>query len=180
MSGHTSSTNISPTMPPEKIKGSSARTIIRVDAMTASRTSAMPSMVACFGDLPILRCRSTAWISMIESSTSLPMLRSRPMRVPLLNVMPNGTISRTAMASEVGNVTMAIRVPRHSPRKRTSAIAVKTMATASSCQTFSNKMSTKWALSYEVSNLRPGFSDSSCLTTCMTAGTTWAELAPGF
>ena len=147
ISGQTSSTNMRPTIPPAKISGRSASTIIKVDAMTATRTSAIPSTVACFGVLPIFKCLSTACISMIESSTSLPMLRSKPMSVPLLNVIPKGAMNRTAIAKEVGRVTNAMSVPRHSPKKSIKARPVRMTATPSSCQTLSNRMPTKWALS---------------------------------
>src|SRR5436305_16357 len=60
-------------------------------------------------------------MSMIESSTSRPMQSSSPTSVPLLKVIPSGTIISTAIASEVGSVTIAISLPRHSPRKTSTA-----------------------------------------------------------
>ncbi len=69
------------------------------------------------------------------------------MRVPLLKVIPNGTIISIARPNEVGRVIIAMRVPRHSPRKKITARPVSRTASPSSCQTFSNRMSTKWALS---------------------------------
>jgi len=134
-------------MPPEKSSGERASTIIKVEAMTTTRTSAIPSIVAMRASFPMRRWRSTEWMSMMLSSTRRPIDRSIPIRVPELKVIPKGTIIRMAMASEVGTVTRAIRVPRHSPRKSRTARPVKNTARPNSCQTFWKRMSTKRALS---------------------------------
>ena len=116
--------------------------------MTASRTSAMPSMVA---GLRVLAHPQVALDRVdVDDASRPPAARcesSRPISVPLLNVMPNGTIIRTASASEVGSVIIAMSVPRHSPRKSSTAMPVSRMAMPSSCQTLSNRMLTKCALS---------------------------------
>ncbi len=147
MIGHTSSTNICWTMPPQRSSGASASTSTMVDAMTASRTSAMPSIVAVLGSLPIRMCRSTACISMIESSTSRPIARRSPIRVPELSVIPKDATAEMAIASEMGIVMRAISVPRHSPRNSSTAIAVSRIAIPSSSNMFLNRTFTKWALS---------------------------------
>ena len=78
-------------------------------------------------------------MSMIESSTNRPIESSKPIKVPELKVMPNGTIIKTAKARLVGSVIMAIKVPRHSPRNKSTAMPVSKTAKPSSCHTFSNK-----------------------------------------
>jgi len=57
MSGQTSSTNMSCTIPPQNSSGERARTMMSVEAMTARRTSPMPMMVAsrdpCHAEMPL-------------------------------------------------------------------------------------------------------------------------------
>ena len=100
--------NMNCTMPPENASGSSATHSMNVIARTASRTSLMPSIAASLGDLPMRRCRSIEWMSMIESSTSRPIESSRPISVELLSVIPSGTMASSAMPSEIGMVMTEI------------------------------------------------------------------------
>ncbi len=58
MMAQTMPSNMYCTMPPEKASGSSATQSMNVMASTASRTSVIPSIAACFGDLPMRRWRS--------------------------------------------------------------------------------------------------------------------------
>ena len=109
MMGHTSSTNINCVMPPQNRSGTSARTSINVEAMTARRTSAMPSIVAVFGSFPMRRCRSTAWMSMMVSSTSRPDAEQKPDERAGVEGHVERQHHQHASDREVGRVMSAIK-----------------------------------------------------------------------
>ena len=125
MMAHTMPSNMYWTMPPENASGRSATQSMKVIASTASRTSLMPSIAASLGDLPMRRCRSIEWMSMIESSTSRPMDSSSPISVELFSVIPKGTMARSAMPSETGMVMTEMSVPRMLPRKNRTTTPVR-------------------------------------------------------
>jgi hypothetical protein len=147
MMAQTIPSNMNCTMPPENARGKSATQSMNVMASTAKRTSLIPSTAASLGDLPMRRCRSMEWMSMIESSTSRPMESNSPIRVELLSVMPKGTMARRAMPSEIGMVITEMRVPRTFPRKKRTTTPVRSTAMTSSSTMLSIRNPTKVELS---------------------------------
>ena len=136
MMAHTIPSNMNCTMPPENASGSSAMHSMNVIARTARRTALMPSIAASLGDLPMRRCRSIEWMSMIESSTSRPIESRSPISVELLSVMPSGTMASRVMPSVIGMVISEMSVPRMLPRKKSTTTPVRSTAMTSSSTMF--------------------------------------------
>ena len=86
-------------------------------AMTGPETSSMALSDASFGDSPSSMWRSTASTTMMASSTTRPMARTRPKRERVLIEKPRDGKKAKVPMRETGTARVGMRVALHPWRK---------------------------------------------------------------
>jgi hypothetical protein len=103
--------------PGTNARGASTSRVQRVAISSGMATSLAPEKAASRGRAPSPRWRWVFSRQMMALSTSGPMASASPARVMTLSVWPVAFRNSTAVRTEIGMVSTAMSVSRHSPRK---------------------------------------------------------------
>ena len=107
-----------PTMPFKNPMGPKTAITVRVVAITARRTSAVPSMAAWIADFPMVRWRKMFSLTTMASSTRRPTERLNAKSDMTLIENPAQLMRINAPISEFGSASPVISVERPLPRKK--------------------------------------------------------------
>src|SRR3990172_11410413 len=108
-----------------KTNGKNTATMVKVDAATASPTSAEPKIAASLGRAPLSTWREIFSRITIASSTTIPTAIERDDNEMMLIVLPEKYKYINAPIKETGNVSTIINVARHCLRKSKTTITTK-------------------------------------------------------
>ena len=101
---------ISPLKPPINATGINTAPRTKIIAIKAPVTSRIAIKAASLGDFPISICRSMFSITIIASSTTIPMARTSPKSVRRFILNPNIYIPANAPTIEIGTAINGITV----------------------------------------------------------------------
>ncbi len=101
---------ISPLNPPIKATGTNTAPSTKIIAIKAPVTSLIAANAASFGVLPISICRSIFSITIIASSTTIPIARTSPKRVRRFILNPKTYIPANAPIIDTGTAISGIIV----------------------------------------------------------------------
>ena len=135
---------IAPVMPPIKETGTNTAESTKTIATSGPETSFMASMVASLTPTPF-SCiiRSTFSITIMASSTTMPIARTKPKSVRVLIEKPNKSMPAKAPTIETGTAKHGIKVARQSFKNRNTTANTNIMASIRVCITSSMETFTK-------------------------------------
>ena len=106
-----------PATPGMNATGTNTAASVADVAITARPISSAASIAACFGGLPIARCRSMFSTSTIASSTRMPTTTASASSVTMFRLKSNSHITPKVGMIDSGSATAEIHVARQSRRK---------------------------------------------------------------
>ena len=163
------------------IVGTKTASSTRVVATTAPPTSYMVLLAASFGGRPSSSMiRIVFSVTMIESSTTMPMARIRPNRLRLLIENPAANRTANVPISDTGMATVGTSVGRQSCRKMNTTSTTRMTAMSSVVITSLIDCVMYRVESYGTAHARPsGNRSSSVANAALTPLATSTAFAPG-
>ena len=120
------SLNRTPAIPGTNTIGRKTDMVVKVDAVMAFATSAVPTLAAARRSFPLSRCRKTLSSTTMALSTSRPTPSANPPIDIMLRVMPAASIATKVATTDVGIATAMIRTLRMLWRKKKSTRTANT------------------------------------------------------